>query len=528
VSANVGTIKTNVEQLDANVSAYQTYANANAVAQAGSITSLTSNAATQHIAISSLDANVGNITTQLGSIASGANANTAAYLLTATGNIAASNIIASGNVYGGIVPTAIFKDVYIGSTAVSLARGTGALTVDNFNTTGYAAQANLATLATNATKTTVTSNISSGTAYVTFVNSTAGNVDQNINTALTYNPNSGNLTAYGLVTTAGLFWANGTAFASSSYGNTDVALYLPEYSGTTNATIAQASQPNITDLGTLVNLDVSGATYLTGFVTMDGTGGGTPQYSVKMGNADGEKLGVITRGTAGYGIGLETLKDDESGYGKLNVTASEIHFNIKDGSASTVQNNAIVVQANGMVTLDSTTVSTSSTTGALVVKGGVGIGGDLTVGGNLTVQNISYTNQEIITTTEIAQGNLVANSGVESTSNVTGALIVRGGIGATGNVVANTVYTTTGIRWAGNGVAFSSGGTGLTYTANTAPPISGNVTGDQWYNTTTNVLYEYLNDGTSKYWVDIQSPTIANTTPVTTTDTLHPFLLAGM
>jgi hypothetical protein len=76
-------------------------------------------------------------------------------------------------------------------------------------------------------------------------------------------------------------------------------------------------------------------------------------------------------------------------------------------------------------------------------------------------------------------------------------------------------------------VAFSSGGAGLTYTANTAPPSSGNVTGDQWYNTTTNVLYEYLNDGTSKYWIDIQSPTITGNT-VTTVDTLHPFLLAGM
>jgi mucin-19 len=526
VSANIGTIKTNLEQLDTNISLYQTYANTNAASQASSITSLTSNAATQHTAIASLDANIGTVITEISSIVSGANANTAAYLLTATGNIAVGNINVTGNVYGSIVPTAIFKSVYVGSTLVNLARGTGTLTVDDFNTTGYAAQANLATLATNATKTTVTSNISSGTAYVTFVNATTGNVDQNINTALTYNPDSGNLTAYGLVTTTGLFWANGTAFSSSSYGNTDVALYLPDYSGTINATVAQASQPNITDLGTLVNLDVSGSTYLTGFVTMDGTGGSTPQYSVTVGNADGEKLAFATRGTAGYGVGLETLKDDESGYGKLNVTASEIHFNIKNGSAATVQNNAIVVQANGMVTLDSTVVSTSSTTGALVVKGGVGIGGDLTVEGNLTVQNISYTNQEIITTTEIAQGNLVANSGVESTSNVTGALVVRGGIGATGNVYTNTVYTTTGIRWAGNGVAFSSGGAGLTYTANTLPPTTGNIVGDQWYNTSTNTLYEYLDDGTSKYWVDTQSPILfANTS--TTVNVLGETTITG-
>jgi hypothetical protein len=137
----------------------------------------------------------------------------------------------------------------------------------------------------------------------------------------------------------------------------------------------------------------------------------------------------------------------------------------------------------------------------------------------------TYANTKIGTNTN---GNLVVVATTESTNTTTGALVVAGGIGVTGNVVANTVYTTTGIRWAGNGVAFSSGGAGLTYTANIAPPSSGNVTGDQWYNTTTNVLYEYLNDGTSKYWVDIQSPTIANTTPTSTTDTLHPFLLAGM
>jgi hypothetical protein len=102
-----------------------------------------------------------------------------------------------------------------------------------------------------------------------------------------------------------------------------------------------------------------------------------------------------------------------------------------------------------------------------------------------------------------------------------------------GNIHTKTLYTQDGIRWAGNGNVFASGsGAGLTYTANTAPPVSGNIAGDQWYNTTTNVLYEYLDDGTYKYWVDVQSPTFTanttNTTPVTTTDTLHPFLLAGM
>jgi hypothetical protein len=51
---------------------------------------------------------------------------------------------------------------------------------------------------------------------------------------------------------------------------------------------------------------------------------------------------------------------------------------------------------------------------------------------------------------------------------------------------------------------------GIKYTAATTPPVSGNSVGDQWYNTTTNILYEYMNDGTTSYWVDIISPTMSS------------------
>ena len=504
ISANVGAYETyantRIQTLDANVGAYETYANTR---------------------IQTLDANIGSLTNNLSNYSTVANA--------AAQQVQLDNIVSTAN-----------------ANALAYLTTTSATVV----------------AATNATRTQVTSNVSGGTAYVTFVSATTGNVEQNINTALTYNPNSGNLTAYGLITTTGLYWANGSPFVSSSYGNTEVAAYLPinstitgiqanigayqtyananigsasasndtinanigayqtytnanigttrtnlntldanvgafhtyanlhfsdsnygntqvaeylpVYSGTIGGTLSGSSQPNVTDVGTLTGLDVSGTTTITGFVTADGTGGGTPQYSVKLGNADGEKIAFATRGTAGYGVGIEVLKDDESGYGKLNVSAAETHFNVINASAAVVQNNVIVIQANGMVTLDATTTSTSTTTGALVIRGGVGIAG---------------------------------------------------------NVYSDTVYTTTGIRWAGNGVAFSSGGgAGLTYTANTAPLTTGNVSGDQWYNTITDVLYEYVNDGTTSYWVDIQSQTIAATTtpPVDTTDTLHPFLLAGM
>lgn len=44
--------------------------------------------------------------------------------------------------------------------------------------------------------------------------------------------------------------------------------------------------------------------------------------------------------------------------------------------------------------------------------------------------------------------------------------------------------------------------TGSRYTVGSTPPASPNV-GDQWYDTGSNTLLEYINDGTSTYWWDI-------------------------
>jgi hypothetical protein len=121
-----------------------------------------------------------------------------------------------------------------------------------------------------------------------------------------------------------------------------------------------------------------------------------------------------------------------------------------------------------------------------------------------------------------------------STSTTTGALVIAGGAGVagninlSGNITANTagtraifanIVTTSGVYWA-NGAAYSSGsGGGITYTAsNTAPtsPAAGNF----WYEPATDIKYQYINDGTSSYWVDQSYPTsfgnltVANTLTV--------------
>ena len=126
----------------------------------------------------------------------------------------------------------------------------------------------------------------------------------------------------------------------------------------------------------------------------------------------------------------------------------------------------------------------------------------------------------------------IANTTI-STSTTTGALVVGGGIGVAGNVYADTIYTTTGIRWASNGVEFSSGsgasGT-VSYTASASAPSTPD-NGDFWYKTTTGILFQYLSDGVSSYWFDIQTQAVSGNVsiPATTApDSLSPFLLGGM
>jgi len=109
----------------------------------------------------------------------------------------------------------------------------------------------------------------------------------------------------------------------------------------------------------------------------------------------------------------------------------------------------------------------------------------------------------------IASSNANVTISVNGTSNVavfsntgayiTGAVSVSGNITG-GNIISNNYYYA-------NGTPVPPG---ITYTANTAPPVSPapKVT-DQWYDTASDVLYEFINDGTSTYWVDTTSPAFA-------------------
>lgn len=67
------------------------------------------------------------------------------------------------------------------------------------------------------------------------------------------------------------------------------------------------------------------------------------------------------------------------------------------------------------------------------------------------------------------------------------------------------------------------------FTSSTSAPSNAAV-GDHWYDTNEDILYEWINDGTSFYWVDISSGLVGGTTTVSLPTVLpfHPFLLSGM
>lgn len=77
--------------------------------------------------------------------------------------------------------------------------------------------------------------------------------------------------------------------------------------------------------------------------------------------------------------------------------------------------------------------------------------------------------------------------------------------------VNNQITTVNGIRY-----SYSSANnawiriSNAKYTAAATGP-SNPATGDHWYNTGEDTLYEYVSDGVSSYWIDIQSQIITGT-----------------
>jgi hypothetical protein len=158
--------------------------------------------------------------------------------------------------------------------------------------------------------------------------------------------------------------------------------------------------------------------------------------------------------------GSKTFSDNTSVGGTLDVTGdTSVNTFDSSGATSLATGGGVVnVASSGVMTtvigtlnvaegvnLNSTENSTSSTTGALVVHGGVGINKNAYVGGNLDVTGTTLLrwNTSIDGDLNVAEG-VNLNSTENSTSSTTGALVVHGGVGIAENLNVGGNFEVTG------------------------------------------------------------------------------------
>lgn len=187
--------------------------------------------------------------------------------------------------------------------------------------------------------------------------------------------------------------------------------------------VTMPAQPYITSLGTLTTLTVSGQLNTTDLSPAANNayqiGTATNDRYLKLWVFDIDMSGTLTGGTVNSTGGTHTgnLAINTSGAAALttNTTVAEL-FNT---NATTVR-----IGAGGTTEFDSNTQSTSTTTGAVIIQGGLGIAtGQVRIGG--------ASGRSITTTT----GNVVFDGNTPSTSTTTGQLIISGGVALpTGNL----------------------------------------------------------------------------------------------
>jgi len=180
--------------------------------------------------------------------------------------------------------------------------------------------------------------------------------------------------------------------------------------------ITMPAQPYITSLGTLSSLAMAGT--ITAFNINPNTnttyslGSGTSNRWSKIWTFDLDLSGTLTGGAVNSTGGTHTgnLAINTSGAAALTTTTAVAElFNT---NATTVR-----IGAGGTTEFDSNTQSTSTTTGAVIIQGGLGIAtGQVRIGG--------AGGRSITTTT----GNVVFGGNTPSTSTTTGQLIISGGV----------------------------------------------------------------------------------------------------
>ena len=243
-------------------------------------------------------------------------------------------------------------------------------------------------------------------------------------------------TNYGNVR-ASYFISDNTQFGNANLGNTATANYFvgnfygTSNSATTAGTVTTAAQPNITSVGVLTSLSVSG--------------------NATVGNL----IGRVANGNSGITIAADSnisLTAVGNATSQLIVTGTGANVN---GTLS-VSGNSNVGNL-GTTGVYATTLEGSLTTAAQPNVTSTGTLTSLSVSGNANIGNIG-TAGVVTATGNVTGGNLVTTGVMSATGNLTAGNLVTGGvISASGN--ASVLGIKTDNYYYANGVAVSFAGT---------------------------------------------------------------------
>jgi hypothetical protein len=444
-----------------------------------------------------------------------------------TGNVNIGRMSASGNItastYFGTIGTAAQTNITSLGTLTSLSVS-GDIDGGNLRTAGLISAtgnitggnilggANVNATTHTGTTVSVTSNIDGGNLRTAGLISATGNITGSqfngsgagltsipngalTNSAVTVNGTSISLGSSGTITantTAALtFSGAGTGDASGTTFNGETARTIsynsvgaPSTTGTnasgtwsisvtgsagTAATVTTAAQPNITSVGTLTALTVTGST-TSGNLLTGGLISATGQVTGSQFNGSGAGLtsipggnvtGTVANATFATSAGTVTTAAQPNITSVGILSSLSVSGNIDGGNLRT----AGLISATGQITGSGLAVGSGSITGGNITVGGaISASGLISSAGNITgVGNITGGN--ILTAGQVsAAGNVNTASGVSATGNITGGnLRTAGLISATGNITGGNIL----------------GGANVNATTHTGTTVSvtGNITG---------------------------------------------------
>jgi len=299
------------------------------------------------------------------------------------------------------------------------------------------------------------------------------------------NESTGTLTASGNVT-ASYIIANGSSL-TGTIANANYSLYA--------GTVLTNAQPNITSVGTLSSVTVTANVAAGNVLTNNLLYANGVAWSFGSGTPGGSNTYVQYNNAGSFGASANFFFNNTSN----TLTVDKIAATLTTQSQPNITSVGTLVSLNVTGAVKTPNIQDSSGTNAISTyygskAGDIGITGNLTVGtggtGNISTTGITATGN--VTFTSSPNVSLGAVGNVKITGGTTGQYLKTDG---TGN-----------LSWA---TVSGGSGSGITYTANVTPPGTANVA-DQWFNTSTNTLYEYINDGVANYWVDIQTPTVSS------------------